>query len=119
MVATAGLASTVCICPDGQYKTASNTCSQCTSGQTTSVVGSTASSQCKSRVGTTLPAGISIVSKKFYVNGVITNNGAISTSKKRGLLINSRMIQGVFDYDGSNSGNSYLYYADTGVWDPT
>jgi hypothetical protein len=49
----------------------------------------------------------------WCVNGEITNKG----SAAEGLMINSRMIQGVFD-DANASTVSMWAYPDTGRWDP-
>ena len=60
---------------------------------------------------------VSIVGENFYVNNEITYKGA-SNSNVQGLLINSRMINAIFD----NSATKYNYlfeYPDTGEWDPT
>lgn len=49
----------------------------------------------------------------WCVNGEITNKG----SAAEGLMMNSRMIQGVFD-DANASTVGMWAYPDTGVWDP-
>ena len=60
---------------------------------------------------------ISIDGTNFKINGEITYNNA-KNNDVHGLLINSRMINSIFD----NSAEEYNYlfkYPDTGKWDPT
>ena len=60
---------------------------------------------------------VSVKREDFYINGEITYKDA-SNSNMPGLLLNSRMINSIFD----NSATEYNYlfeYPDTGVWDPT
>jgi len=56
---------------------------------------------------------ISILKDKFYLNGQITNQGTSSS----GLLLNSRMIQALFD-DSNPSTQTLWRYPDTHQWDP-
>ena len=106
-------ATTCTTCPAGSYSSAGAT--SCTSCPPNTFSGSQASSctacpvNSYSRRGaascspcaTTIPASITgapyitYQCGNFYINGQITNSGKSST---KGLLMNMRMIQGVFDY---------------------
>lgn len=61
---------------------------------------------------------ISIHYESFFINGKPTYEGRVWNGKKiEGLLMNSRMVQGIFD--DLNSSTRHLFkYPDTGVWDP-
>ncbi len=60
---------------------------------------------------------MSIVGDAFYINGKITYPGRFYQGHKiEGLLINSRMVQGVFD-DRNPETVSRWAYPDTGKWD--
>jgi hypothetical protein len=56
---------------------------------------------------------VSIEGTSFLVNGAVTNPG----TPAEGLLLNSRMVQAVFD-DENPSTRSLWAYPDTGAWDP-
>jgi hypothetical protein len=61
---------------------------------------------------------LSISGNQFYINGQLTYKGRYWQGKKiEGLLMNSRMVQGIFD-DSNNSTKQQFAYADTGTWDP-
>lgn len=60
---------------------------------------------------------VSIVGDAFYINGRPTYEGRIWNGNKiEGLLMNSRMVQGVFDDLNDQTRDNYKY-PDTGVWD--
>lgn len=60
---------------------------------------------------------VSIKGDEFYINGKPTYKGRYwNNHKVQGLLINSRMVQGIFDDLNPDSRNSFAY-ADTKVWD--
>ena len=65
-----------------------------------------------------MKTAVSIVDDAFYINGEITYPGrAYQGHKVEGLLINTRMVQGIFD--DRNPETLHLWeYPDTGVWDP-
>ena len=118
---TAGAAQ--CTCSAGYYSTtgytSSGSCKRCASGKY-SGAGATKCLTCTGSATNALqPNGISIQCGQYYVNGVITNRGRGS----QGLLMNSRMIQGIFDttvgidnyvYPTSNIVNGVFYPA--GQW---
>lgn len=61
---------------------------------------------------------VSIVGEAFHINGRPTYAGrAWNGHKVEGLLLNSRMVQGIFD-DLNPQTRSRWVYPDTGVWDP-
>src|ERR1051326_390195 len=61
---------------------------------------------------------VSIVGDEFYVNGRPTYPGCIWKGRKiQGLLLNARLVQGVFDDRNTNT-VSFWAYPDTGKWDP-
>ena len=59
---------------------------------------------------------LSIKGDNFYINGHITYNDS-SNNVTKGLLMNSRMIQGIFD-DANASTVNLWEYPDTHKWDP-
>ena len=60
---------------------------------------------------------VDIVEDAFYINGEITYAGRYFEDKKiEGLLLNSRMVQGIFD-DRNPDTVSQWSYPDTGKWD--
>lgn len=60
---------------------------------------------------------VAIVGQEFYINGKPTYQGRKWEGYKiQGLLLNSRMIQGIFD-DENPETRSRWKYPDTGVWD--
>ncbi len=61
---------------------------------------------------------VDIKGNEFYINGKPTYEGRYWNGNKiEGLLINSRMVQGIFDnLNGVNSAD--FAYKDTGKWDP-
>ena len=60
---------------------------------------------------------VSIVRDAFYINGKITYPGRIYQGHKvEGLLLNSRMVQGIFDDRNPETVNRWAY-PDTGKWD--
>eukprot|EP01084_Bolivina_argentea_P320714 556507_1 len=62
---------------------------------------------------------LTIKKTNFYINEVITySNCSDWTHTTKGLLLNSRMIQGVFD-DANPSTQHYWYYPDTKTWNAT
>lgn len=75
---------------------------------------------CFALIGMVYGAGktsISIDGTNFKINGEITYNSA-KNKNVQGLLINSRMINCIFD--NSNTEYNYLFtYPDTGKWDPS
>ncbi len=55
---------------------------------------------------------------KFYINGKPTYAGRTwKNAKIEGLLMNSRMVQGIFD-DLNPESRQMFVYPDTGKWDP-
>jgi len=61
---------------------------------------------------------VSIKGDQFYINGEPTYKGRIWNGKKiEGLLMNSRMVQGIFD-DLNAETVSRWAYSDTKKWDP-
>ena len=61
---------------------------------------------------------VSIVEDAFYINGEITYSGRVYQGNKiEGLLMNSRMVQGIFD-DRNVETIHRWEYPDTGKWDP-
>lgn len=61
---------------------------------------------------------VSIVGSAFYINGKPTYAGRTWRGRRiEGLLMNARMVQGIFD-DLNPATRSYWAYPDTGVWDP-
>jgi len=61
---------------------------------------------------------IAIDGEKFYINSRPTYEGVTYRGKPvEGLLMNSRMIQGIFDDDNPETAELWKY-PDTGVWDP-
>ncbi len=61
---------------------------------------------------------VSIKGSKFYVNGLVTNQGKTwEGHSMEGLLMNSRMVQGIFD-DLNPVTMSLFRYPDTRMWDP-
>lgn len=61
---------------------------------------------------------VAIHGEKFLINGKPTYQGVLWKGNQiEGLLMNSRMVQGVFD--DQNPGTAHRWkYPDTGVWDP-
>lgn len=60
---------------------------------------------------------VTIVGDAFYINGRPTYEGRYWNGHKvEGLLMNSRMVQGIFDNLNKDSNGRYAY-ADTEVWD--
>lgn len=64
-----------------------------------------------------MQTNVSIVEDAFYINGEITYSGReYEGNKIEGLLLNTRMVQGIFD--DRNSETIHLWeYPDTGKWD--
>ncbi len=64
-----------------------------------------------------MKTAISIAGDAFYINGGITNPGQFYQDHKiEGLLLNTRMVQGIFD--DRNPETRHLWkYPDTGEWD--
>ena len=61
---------------------------------------------------------ITIVGDQFYINGEPTYVGRSWHGHKiQGLLLNARLVQGVFDDRNTNTISSWAY-PDTGKWDP-
>jgi len=61
---------------------------------------------------------VSIVGDEFYINGKPTYEGRYWRGHKiQGLLMNSRMVQGIFDDRNPKTAN-YWIYPDTRRWDP-
>ena len=61
---------------------------------------------------------ISIQGTDFYINDHITYDGRIHNGKRiEGLLLNSRMVQAIFDDENPDT-QSYWQYPDTQNWDP-
>lgn len=61
---------------------------------------------------------VSIKEDKFYINGQITYKGRTWEGINiEGLLMNSRMVQGIFDDLNPETVNKWVYN-DTGEWDP-
>ncbi len=61
---------------------------------------------------------VSIRGEQFLINGAPTYQGRVWNGYKiEGLLMNSRMVQGIFD-DLNPATRAMWAYPDTGVWDP-
>lgn len=61
---------------------------------------------------------VSIQGEQFFINGAPTYRGRVWNGHKiEGLLMNSRMVQGIFD-DLNPATRGMWAYPDTGVWDP-
>ena len=61
---------------------------------------------------------ISIRGEQFFINGKVTYPGVRWQGRRiEGLLLNSRMVQGIFD-DLNPETRSLWAYPDTGQWDP-
>src|SRR5262245_48315536 len=61
---------------------------------------------------------ISIVEDEFHINGKPTYAGRTWKGHRiQGLLLNSRMVQGIFDDRNPETVHRWAY-ADTGKWDP-
>src|SRR5262245_37107151 len=61
---------------------------------------------------------VSIRGEQFYINGRPTYEGRTwNGAKIEGLLLNSRMVQGIFD-DLNPKTAALWAYPDTGRWDP-
>ena len=61
---------------------------------------------------------VSIVGEDFHINGQPTYKGRMWKGHRiEGLLMNSRMVQGIFD-DANPETISKWAYSDTGKWDP-
>lgn len=66
---------------------------------------------------------VSITGEKFYINGVPTYQGRVWTTSYGGrypvdgLLMNARLVQGIFD-DLNPATRGQWVYPDTGHWDP-
>ena len=65
-----------------------------------------------------MKTAVSIIDDAFYINGEITYPGRFYQGNKvEGLLLNTRMVQGIFD--DRNPETIHLWeYPDTGEWDP-
>src|SRR5687768_8406266 len=64
------------------------------------------------------PTAVSIEGEEFYINGKPTYDGRSWKGHKiEGLLINSRMVQGIFD-DLNPETRGLFVYPDTKKWDP-
>jgi hypothetical protein len=65
----------------------------------------------------TLPTTVSIAGDEFHINGKPTYAGRTWNGHKiQGLLLNSRMVQGIFDDRNTNTVSRWAY-PDTGKWD--
>jgi hypothetical protein len=61
---------------------------------------------------------VSIVGDEFYINGRPTYAGrSWNGHKLQGLLLNARLVQGIFDDRNTNTVSGWSY-PDTGKWDP-
>lgn len=61
---------------------------------------------------------VSIKDNQFYINGELTYKGRIWRGNKiEGLLLNSRMVQGIFDDSNPRTCAAFIY-PDTKKWDP-
>ncbi len=66
---------------------------------------------------TTSKTQLSIVGQQFYINGKLTYEGRFWHGRKiEGLLMNSRMVQGIFD-DTNSATRQQFAYPDTNTWD--
>ncbi len=66
---------------------------------------------------TTARTTVSIVGEAFHINGKPTYAGRTWNGRKiEGLLLNSRMVQGIFDDRNTNTVQRWVY-PDTGKWD--
>jgi hypothetical protein len=63
-------------------------------------------------------SAVSILQDQFFINGKPTYKGRTFAGKKiEGLLLNARMVQGIFD-DQNPATSGRWAYPDTGKWDP-
>jgi hypothetical protein len=61
---------------------------------------------------------VSIKGEQFYINGELTYKGRYWQGNKiEGLLLNSRMVQGIYD-DANPETRKQIVYPDTKKWDP-
>jgi len=61
---------------------------------------------------------VSIEGEQFYLDGELTYKGRYwEGNKVEGLLMNSRMVQGIFDDMNPETATKWKY-PDTGIWDP-
>ncbi len=83
------------------------------------LIGATAALACAAESAeTTRHTEVSIRGEMFYVNGQPTYEGRRFEGRKiEGLLLNSRMVQGIFDDLNPETAGRWAY-PDTGKWDP-
>ena len=61
---------------------------------------------------------VSVVGEDFFINGRITYSGRVWQGRRvEGLLLNSRMVQGIFDDQNPATAGQWAY-PDTKKWDP-
>ena len=64
-----------------------------------------------------MDTNVSIIDDAFFINGEITYKGRVYKGNKiEGLLLNSRMVQGIFDDRNPDTVHRWEY-PDTGKWD--
>ncbi|HEY2951995.1 MAG TPA: hypothetical protein VGK40_05405 [Verrucomicrobiae bacterium] len=81
------------------------------------VAGGCATTNSKSSQPPARYTSVSIIGDQFYINGRPTYEGRVWQGKKiQGLLLNSRMVQGIFDDRNPETAKLWAY-PDTGVWD--
>lgn len=74
--------------------------------------------QCISKEDASPHTEVTIKGEQFYINGELTYKGRYWNGYKvEGLLMNSRMVQGIYDDVNLTSADRFKY-PDTGVWDP-
>jgi hypothetical protein len=68
--------------------------------------------------GSAKKTSVSIKGNQFFINGELTyKNRFWQGNRIEGLLLNSRMVQGIFD-DSNPETRSKFIYPDTKIWDP-
>lgn len=74
--------------------------------------------QCSNPATAERSTSVEIRGEKFYINGSPTYEGRTWKGKPvEGLLMNSRMVQGIFDDSNPATAGNWKY-PDTGTWDP-
>ena len=74
--------------------------------------------QCQKSTENSSKTSVSIKGEKFYINGKPTyENREWKEVSIEGLLMNARLVQGIFDDSNPKTVNGFKY-PDTGIWDP-
>ncbi|UXX79069.1 hypothetical protein N7E81_17075 [Reichenbachiella carrageenanivorans] len=82
------------------------------------IVGAGTLFQCTNKTDAPARTEVTIKGEQFYINGELTYKGRYWNGHKiEGLLMNSRMVQGIYDDVNPESAGRFKY-PDTGIWDP-